>query len=348
VLKNVFLTRCFLDQSFLLPLPKFQGSSEILDLGFSEDRFAPDDLGDLNRRLEALAHDKGLWAEFMRQLKDISKLSLNILSQYAVTTDRQSLLHLAVLNDQMDCIAKFSSDRSLLERRNRFGLTPLEMALYLHRQKSASILMDSAAHHSFFSQPSVEFESIRSFPQNIEFLAQPVFESAQVLEEVFSYTAKAKNDDAITNDRIWLGVYFDKEIQLGIHPKVTVRWISPEIGYGVFAAERILPCSCVGEYTGILQERKSKHVCESNYAFRYTAWPMGKRPYVIDSENMGNFTRFVNHSDNPNTQLVCTYWRGMPRLIFISLKEIAEGEQLTFDYGKTFWKQSTHLAKKEL
>jgi uncharacterized protein len=338
----------FLEQAFLLPLPKFQGASSVFEAKGCDQISGPADVGYWNRRLDALADDKGLWAQLRRELKEIPQSSLIVLSQCAATSDRQSILHLAVLDDQLDSISWFCKDRVLMERRNRFGLTPLEMALYLHKQKSASILTGALVHRKFTSQSNVEFEKLEFLPLNIEFLVQPVFESSQVLEEVFTYTAKSKSDDAIPHDRIWMGVYFDKEIQHGIHPRMKVSWINREIGFGVFAGERILPCSYVGEYTGLIQERKAKHISESSYCFRYTAWQIGKRRYVVDAENMGNFTRFVNHSDDPNTTLVCAYWRGMPRLIIISLKEISEGTQLTFDYGKTFWKQSPHLAKRDL
>lgn len=321
------------------------GAGQSLDRAFSGARCLPEDADYWNRRLDALAGNRGLWAEFKRRLKDLDDSSFNILSQYAAASGRQSILHLAVLDDQLDCVSKLSSNRALLLRRNQFGLTALELAIYLHKQKSASILKGSAVCPNFFSQPNVEFEQS---PHNTGFLAQPVFESPQILDEVFTYTAKAKNSGAIPNDRIWMGVYFDQEIQRGIHPGVVVRWVDREIGYGVFASERILPCSFTGEYTGIIQERKPTHANDSNYCFRYTAWPVGKRQYVIDAENMGNFTRFLNHSDDPNTELVCAYWRGMPRLIFLSLKEIPENAQLTFDYGKTFWKQCSYLDKRAL
>jgi uncharacterized protein len=350
MLKNVFLDMVFsLEQSYILPLPKFQGANRILDQEFLDDGSLPENIGYWNRRLDALANDRGLWNEFRCQLNEMSEVSFNILSNYAATINRCTILHLAVLDDQLDYISRFSADRALLSRRNRFGLTALELALYLHKQKSAEILSGLARHQNFLSQPNVEFESFGGSPQDdIEFISQPVFERVQVLEEIFSYSAQAKSDDKIPNDRIWMGVYFDREIQQALHPRMKIKLIDREIGYGVFAGERILPSSCVGEYTGVIQERKSNHVNQSNYCFRYTAWPMGKRQYVIDAENMGNFTRFINHSDNPNIGLVCVYWRGMPRLIFISIKEIAEGDQLLFDYGKTFWKQCPYLMKRVL
>lgn len=81
----------------------------------------------------------------------------------------QSLLHLAVLDDQMDCIALLSKDRNLQVRRNRF---------------------------------------------------------------------RAKREGAIERDRIWMGVYYDKEIEEGIPSKVFVRWIDAKIGYTAFTQKR--------------------------------------------------------------------------------------------------------------
>jgi hypothetical protein len=281
----------------------------------------------------------------------MNQTHLSFLSQIATSTDNLSILHLAVRDDQLDCISMFQSERSLLERRNRFGLTPLELALYLHKQKSASILMEKSQRCNFIEQPNVEFESKNNDHLgllNVEYLAQPIFESLDLLDEILTYTQKAKNDEIISSERIWMGVYYDKEIQQGVHPRVKVRWIDEQMGYGVFAAEKIFPCAYVGEYTGLIQERKPKHAKESNYSVRYTSWPMGKGRYVIDAENMGNFTRFMNHSDTPNVTLICAYWRGLPRLILLSLQEIPEGAQLTFDYGKTFWKQAMNQVKRNI
>ena len=75
---------------------------------------------------------------------------------------------------------------------------------------------------------------------------------------------------------------------------------------------------------------------------------MGRRSYVVEAEKMGNFTRFINHSDTPNLGFVCAYWCGMPRLLLVSLQMIPEGVQLSVDYGKLFWEQSPHLVKQPL
>jgi SET domain-containing protein len=57
---------------------------------------------------------------------------------------------------------------------------------------------------------------------------------------------------------------------------------------------------------------------------------------VIDA-TAGCLTRFINHSSNPNLTPIHAYWEGFYHLIFLSLRAIHPGEQLTFDYGETYW-----------
>lgn len=136
-----------------------------------------------------------------------------------------------------------------------------------------------------------------------------------------------------------MGIYFDKEIQAGSHPKVSIRFIDEEVGFGVFTEQRIPSCAFAGEYRGMIQERVKKELKDKAHCVRYTVWEMGTRKFIIDAERKGNFTRFINHSAKPNLSLQSVYWRGIPRMIFVALKEIPEGSQLTFDYGTFYWKE---------
>ena len=142
-----------------------------------------------------------------------------------------------------------------------------------------------------------------------------------------------------------MGIYFDKEIQGGVHPAVSIRYVNPEVGLGVFAEQKIPPCSYVGEYTGYVQEKKPELLRDKTYCVCYTVWEMGRRNFTIDAEKGGNFTRFLNHSSDPNLSLQSVYWRGLPRMIFVAVKEIPEGGQLTFDYGPIFWKEAGRLPR---
>ena len=188
------------------------------------------------------------------------------------------------------------------------------------------------------SKPNIQSEVL------FDHLPYPTFESKEIFEDVIKETARAKADDAIPAEKIWLGIYFDREIRHGLHPPVSIRFIDAEIGYGVFAEKRIPSCGFAGEYTGIVKERNPKLLKGEVYSVRYPLWNEEKKRYtgavyVLDAKERGNFTRFLNHSDRPNLSLQSVYWRGIPRMIFIALREIKEGEQLTFDYGPLFWKE---------
>lgn len=52
----------------------------------------------------------------------------------------------------------------------------------------------------------------------------------------------------------------------------------------------------------------------------------------IDARNKGSFTRFVNHSCEPNCKTEKWTVHGETRIAVVALRDIAEGEELTFDY----------------
>ncbi|HLB53339.1 MAG TPA: SET domain-containing protein-lysine N-methyltransferase [Chlamydiales bacterium] len=201
---------------------------------------------------------------------------------------------------------------------------------------------------SFFDQPYVVFEDRDFFEkchQSLLYLPQPRFDTEKLFDQVIELTARAKAKDVIPAERIWLGIYFDREINEGIHPKVSIRFIDKEVGFGVFAEQRIPPCSFIGEYTGKLIPWKKWILREKFHAVRYTVWGSERKKFILDGETMGNFTRCINHSFTPNVCLQSVYWKGIPRMIFMSLKEITAGTQLTFDYGALFWKEHPSLPK---
>lgn len=255
-----------------------------------------------------------------------------------ITTEGgHTLLHLAILQKRADLVQELAKDPSLKMRRNGQGLTPLELAQFLDRKACLPFLQPQAT-FPFCSQPNVTFPD-DSF-EDLEYLPYPVFENEKVFQEVLQKTKKAKLEDVILPEKIWLGVYFDKEIQKGLHPAVSIRHVDTEVGYGVFAEQRIPPCGYLGEYTGCIQQRKPLELQDKVYCVRYSVWNMTRKNFTVDAEKRGNFTRFINHSANPNLGLQSVYWKGVPRMIFIALREILPGTQLTFDYGSYFWKES--------
>ncbi len=332
---------CSLEQAFFLPVPKYCQTWNQFDSGYpSQMHLDPDEhlWPDL---LEELSRHRIGWPQVLEHLRKSSDPHKHPLAKLSTAKEKQTLLHLAVLDEQSDCIELLVQEGSLLERRNGFGLTPLELAKFLYKKKSLSKLSPKVLSESFLGHAKVKVDREEKLDaHDLQYVSHPVFESSEILQEIMEYSLKAKGKNQISNHRIWMGIYFDDELNRDKHPLVSIRWIDEQIGFGVFAEDRIFSSSFIGEYTGLIQPRKKHHICESNFCFRYTAWQLGKKQYVIDAEQMGNFTRFINHSDNPNAALISAFWRGIPRLVFVALRDIPAGSQITFDYGETFWKQS--------
>jgi hypothetical protein len=281
--------------------------------------------------LDLLSLRKIEWDLFLAKVRDPLRVA-----RLSAIDGARSLLHLAVIDDQRDMVRLLAADPFLVQKRDSFGLCPLDIALLLGRKECALTLGAVPLKRFEYFQGGDIFD-------NLEYLEQPVFETVSAFETVLTKSAKGKMDGNIHPEKIWMGVYYNHEIQRGYHPPVAIRKVDDDVGYGVFAQERILPCSIVGEYTGVIQERSKKETKGKKYCLRYTVWELGK--FIIDAEVKGNFTRFINHCSNPNLGLQSVYWRGIPRMIFIALKEIPKGAQLTFDYGSSYWKEFTQKPK---
>ncbi|KAF4313328.1 hypothetical protein GTA08_BOTSDO01247 [Botryosphaeria dothidea] len=60
------------------------------------------------------------------------------------------------------------------------------------------------------------------------------------------------------------------------------------------------------------------------------------KTYQIWQGRQGNYTRFVNHSCNPNSQFEKFTWLGVQRIILVS-KGIEAGQEITVDYSGRYW-----------
>jgi hypothetical protein len=59
--------------------------------------------------------------------------------------------------------------------------------------------------------------------------------------------------------------------------------------------------------------------------------------YQIWQGRQGNYTRFVNHSCQPNSQYERFMWTGTQRIVLVS-KGVEAGDEITVDYSDTYWK----------
>lgn len=133
--------------------------------------------------------------------------------------------------------------------------------------------------------------------------------------------------------------FFDKLYSLGDDllwcEKVTIRYISRKVGYGVFATEDIRPNAILNHYAGILRSDTDIDLSnDSTFAFD------DFKKYSIDAMKQGNWARFMNHASEEEANAVAWehYAPFGPRIVFIAGKEgIKEGDQLLYSYGADYW-----------
>ena len=174
------------------------------------------------------------------------------------------------------------------------------------------------------------------------------FPIERVLYRVVKQSSKAmKRKDLSVRER-WLGVRFQKEILQGLVPRLSIRYIDPVFGYGVFAEQDFSVGAYIGEYTGVIRKRRSRKDRTNDYCFAYTIGDWVYNPFIIDAKERGNYTRFLNHSEEPNVESLSVYAGGIMHIIFVALKPIRKGSQMCYHYGDIFWKKRRHSEKKPL
>ena len=119
-------------------------------------------------------------------------------------------------------------------------------------------------------------------------------------------------------------------------------------GNGVFAAQAIAKGERVVRYKGQLRRHDEvdaayADVPENGHTFLFTL----NDKYVIDANIDGNDARWINHSCDPNCEAVFVEHesgkRRKDRIVIDALRDIAAGEELTYNYGIVL--EEAHTAK---
>lgn len=119
----------------------------------------------------------------------------------------------------------------------------------------------------------------------------------------------------------------------GLKAKTLIKWIDPNIGYGLFADTDLPEKAFIGEYTGLLKRIDKKNPDANPYCFHYPTKYFSFKYFVIDALNEGNSLRFINHSDKPNLQPIWLVDKRLLHLVLIAKQPISKGTELTFNYG---------------
>ncbi|MFP4165977.1 MAG: SET domain-containing protein-lysine N-methyltransferase [Opitutales bacterium] len=104
-------------------------------------------------------------------------------------------------------------------------------------------------------------------------------------------------------------------------------------GRGLFSKVHIEPDDTIGYYTGEVISEKEFYSPDRPFS-AYILWVC--RTHIIVGEGpKANYTRYINHSNQPNAFLVVsTRWKTAR---FEAIQSIEPGEEIFFDYGEDYW-----------
>jgi hypothetical protein len=133
--------------------------------------------------------------------------------------------------------------------------------------------------------------------------------------------------------------YYDQVLAQELAP-MYLKWISADIGYGVFAREDINSGQLIGLYSGQLRVMRSineKPVEDVDYAWYYPInAPSGKR-LLVDAKVRGNELCFINHAKDPNTSCIDVLIDNVFYLVYVANRFIPKNYELTVSYGDGYW-----------
>lgn len=129
---------------------------------------------------------------------------------------------------------------------------------------------------------------------------------------------------------------------------VSIRRVSDDVGYGLFAETDMNPGDLVAEYAGVVQPgedlivdpdsaQRPEDGFETDYTWDYPdAW-YEDLLFEVNAGKMGNELRYINHSFEANLAVEHTLIDNRWVIFFVALQFIKAGSQFTVDYGEEYW-----------
>ncbi|KAK9768901.1 hypothetical protein K7432_000130 [Basidiobolus ranarum] len=131
------------------------------------------------------------------------------------------------------------------------------------------------------------------------------------------------------------GTSFDKRFY--------VRWVDNIRGYGLFATTNIPGGTILGVYSGIL----TNNTYTTDYLWHYRGNVLDDQGNSInlgiDSKFYGNWFRFANHHDEPNSQGLYVPYNNKWHVVYVALKTIPADSEISVSYGPYYWTRRTKI-----
>ncbi|MCB1136684.1 MAG: SET domain-containing protein-lysine N-methyltransferase [Chlamydiia bacterium] len=228
---------------------------------------------------------------------------------------RQSYWHQVVVENDVTAAAAADAPHDLA----RGGWTPLELAKLLGRKEIVTLWEPALP----MPVGTAEFR-YWPFPW-----ASSYKQLKQILRE-----SPSKRLETVTQRR----EQYLRDIWDAVVAPVEVRWISQDIGRGLFALEAIEANQFVLCYSGELRRLYRSFPDQNDYCLHYPSRWEPFHVWIVDAQERAGFGRYINHSDCPNLELESVVDRGLLFFFFLAKRPISAGEELTFDYGPNFWR----------
>jgi hypothetical protein len=172
----------------------------------------------------------------------------------------------------------------------------------------------------------------------IPYVPHLAFDSFRTLQHVVRKNRQLKKKKLFSTQQMWLGSYFEKEVLEGFLPCLSLRWVSDEIGWGVFAEQDFKATDFIAEYSGIFRRRK-KEDSTNAYCFECPFVRGEPSRYLIDAKSQGGISRYINHSDTPNVVSALATVSDLSHIVLCVREPIKKGTELRYDYGAEYWKK---------
>jgi hypothetical protein len=166
------------------------------------------------------------------------------------------------------------------------------------------------------------------------------FASRSLVCKLLAKSASLRKQEELSRRQLWIGSYFQKELLTHPIPPISIRWIDDRIGWGLFAEKPFKEMEFIAHYSGLVRKRR-KSDASNAYGFEYLLAPGHPTSYLIDAQDQGGLSRYVNHSDTPNLSSELATYNDIAHVILYTSRPIQSGEQLCYDYGPDYWKHRT-------
>jgi len=167
----------------------------------------------------------------------------------------------------------------------------------------------------------------------VHYCNEHIFEYAPVLE-IDPKKSNKYLENIAYNDQ--LSILYGDDIAAKKLMPMSIRWIDPQVGHGIFAEDDVSAGEFVGVYGGQVQDRLL--VDSKDYAWAYPGETLQGGRITLDGAIKGNELRLINDGKDPNCGV--EYIIGQDNLwhvCYLVLKDIKKGEQLLVSYGPAYW-----------